>query len=628
MNTPSTRPLAAFLTRLIWLSVLPPVLTATWLASTTVLSQQQATRQQALLTAKNFSTSIDNFLNDRMRALNILAVSPLADDPQHWQELYKEAQGFFESYGSHVILADTGDPMRMLFNTRIAFDAPLPPLPKPKGDAAAPKALATARPAVGDAFMGPIAKEPLVAIVVPGIRHGKVTHLLLSILETKQLQQRLEQEAVPAEWSLTLQDGKGEVIARRSPAQFDARRDVDDQGRFMVHSTLSPWTVVLEIPRTALHTPLLAAGFGLGMAILLATLAGVFGGTWAGRRLSRQVASLTAPPTSIGPSLDITEIANARTLLDDAAASQRLNESRYQAIFEHASIGIAQVSLEGVCVQVNRAVCTMFGYSPEEFRTTTWQQLTAEDERAIDLAFIDRLLAGEMDSYTREKRFIARDGSTFWANLGVTLIRDPEHTPDYFIAIVEHIQARKAAEAALAKSEQRYRQLVENANSVILHWAPDGAIVFINEYGQETFGWKAEEIVGQPVGRLLPERESTGTDLSNLVEEIAACPERFQRNINENVRRDGSRIWMSWTNTVLVDENDRIAGILSIGSDITEHKQLLEELKQRNEELERFDQASVGREMQMIALKRQINELSQQLGHPPPFDLSFSEVAP
>ena len=143
------RPLAAFLARLIWLTVLPLVLAAAWLAIDHVLSLQDEIRQQAANTAKNFATAIDQHLNARIRALNVLAVSPLADDPQRWPELYAEARGFRESFGSHVILTDTGEPMRMLFNTRSPFGAPLPPLPRPQGHAAAPAALATGRPAVG-----------------------------------------------------------------------------------------------------------------------------------------------------------------------------------------------------------------------------------------------------------------------------------------------------------------------------------------------------------------------------------------------------------------------------------------------------------------------------------------------
>jgi PAS domain S-box-containing protein len=748
-----TRPITQYLSRLIWLSVLPPVLVAAWMAIDNVLSLQDETRQQAAQTAQNFATVIDQFLDARIRALNILAVSPLADTPQRWAELYAEAQGFRESFGSHVIFASTDEPMRMLFNTRSPFGASLPPLPRPEGHAAAPAAVATGKPAAGDTFMGPIAKEPLIAVAVPGIRDGKIAHLLLSILETRQLQHLLNQLTLPASWSLTLQDSKGDVIAQRATVGIDAIHDVDDEHRFIIASTHSPWKVVLEIPRNAFHGPLLTAGLTLTFAVVSAALAGILGGILGGRRLSRQVSSLISPEAPDAPPLNITEIAAARHLLDAAVTSQRLNESRYQAIFEHASIGIAQVTLEGVFLQVNRAVCVMFDYPPEELRTMTWKQLTPPDELPTDLEYVRKLLAGDIASYTREKQFIARNNRLLWANLGVSMIRQPDGAPDYFIAIVENIQARKEAQTsllekdalltdmgalthaggwafdvltgkvqwtpeaarihglpidapidvatglncytveyrpileaaihasihdakpydleleiltaagqrkwvrtighpviadgqvvrvrgaiqditarklatlALAESEQRYRHLVENANSAILQWAPDGTILFCNDHALEILGWAREELLGKHISVVLPERESTGTVLSGLVEAIVAQPERFRHIVNENIRRDGSRLWMSWTNTVLHGNQGQITGILAIGSDITAHQQLLEELKQRNEELERFNQASIGRELQMVELKRRINKLCRQLGQEPPYDLSFVEGA-
>lgn len=177
----------------------------------------------------------------------------------------------------------------------------------------------------------------------------------------------------------------------------------------------------------------------------------------------------------------------------------------------------------------------------------------------------------------------------------------------------------------LAASEARYRELVENANSAILHWSPDGRISFCNEFAQRFFGWPAEEIVGQHVGILVPERESTGADLSGLVADVAAAPERYLSTVNENICRDGRRVWMNWTNRASRDAQGRVTGILAIGNDITERKRAEDELKQRNDELERFNQASVGREMQMIALKRQINALAAQLGQTPPYDLGFAD---
>ena len=97
----------------------------------------------------------------------------------------------------------------MLFNTRVPFGAPLPTLPRPKGRAAAPAALETGKPAVGDLFVGPIANQPLVAIAVPGLHEGKIDFLVLAIFDARAFQSRLEKVELPRGWSLALLDGTG-----------------------------------------------------------------------------------------------------------------------------------------------------------------------------------------------------------------------------------------------------------------------------------------------------------------------------------------------------------------------------------------------------------------------------------
>ncbi|MEZ4601137.1 MAG: EAL domain-containing protein [Syntrophotaleaceae bacterium] len=126
---------------------------------------------------------------------------------------------------------------------------------------------------------------------------------------------------------------------------------------------------------------------------------------------------------------------------------------------------------------------------------------------------------------------------------------------------------------ALHASEERYRQLVQQANSAIIRWTRDGTITFFNEYAQAFFGYRAEEVIGRNVGLLLPERESSGADLTKLVREIVDHPERYRSNRNENLRRDGRRVWMNWTNNPILDCNGEVAEILAVGSDITDRKQ-------------------------------------------------------
>ena len=131
------------------------------------------------------------------------------------------------------------------------------------------------------------------------------------------------------------------------------------------------------------------------------------------------------------------------------------------------------------------------------------------------------------------------------------------------------VTARKLVEAALREREARYRELVQNANSAILRWRRDGTIVFFNEFAQRFFGYDADEVMGKPVSILVPEQESSGQDLTGLVEDIVAHPDRFVNNVNENLLKDGRRVWMAWTNQPILDEHGDVAEVLAVGSDIT-----------------------------------------------------------
>ncbi len=139
---------------------------------------------------------------------------------------------------------------------------------------------------------------------------------------------------------------------------------------------------------------------------------------------------------------------------------------------------------------------------------------------------------------------------------------------------------------ALQESEQKYRELVEQANSIILRWKSDGRITFLNEFGQRFFGYSAQEIIGRHViGTIVPPTESDGRDLRQLMERICADPKAFEQNVNQNMRRDGERVWISWTNRIVSDSRGQVAEILSVGTDITERRRAAAVLRQRADEL-------------------------------------------
>jgi PAS domain S-box-containing protein len=142
-----------------------------------------------------------------------------------------------------------------------------------------------------------------------------------------------------------------------------------------------------------------------------------------------------------------------------------------------------------------------------------------------------------------------------------------------FRAAARALTDRHAADhEALVKSETQYRELVENVNSIILRWGRDGRVLFMNDYGRRFFGYTDEEIVGRHVvGTIVPESDSTGRDLKPLMDQICSDPRGYEQNVNENMRRNGERVWIAWTNKVVQGLETEV---LSVGVDITERRRM------------------------------------------------------
>ncbi len=177
-------------------------------------------------------------------------------------------------------------------------------------------------------------------------------------------------------------------------------------------------------------------------------------------------------------------------------------------------------------------------------------------------------------------------GAHLWASAAA--LYDREGRRSGAIEVVRDVTAQKLAELALRESERKYRELVENANSIILRWTPDARITFLNEFGQRFFGYTLDEIRGRHVMEtIVPRVESAGRDLGTLMDEICRDPASFEQNLNENMRRNGERVWIAWTNKIVTDAEGRVTEIFSIGQDVTARKQAEEELHSIRADLER-----------------------------------------
>lgn len=133
--------------------------------------------------------------------------------------------------------------------------------------------------------------------------------------------------------------------------------------------------------------------------------------------------------------------------VDGLVTEWRRKALRFRATFEQAAVGIAHVAPDGRWLKVNHKLCHMLGYSAEELHQLCFQDITHPQDLEEYLAQAARLLAGDIDTYSLDKRYIRKDGQPIWINLTVSLVREPQGEPAYFIAMIEDIQRRKDSEA-------------------------------------------------------------------------------------------------------------------------------------------------------------------------------------
>ena len=149
------------------------------------------------------------------------------------------------------------------------------------------------------------------------------------------------------------------------------------------------------------------------------------------------------------------------------------------------------------------------------------------------------------------------------------------------ILLEREIAERKKADEKTRESERKYRDLVQNANSIIIRLNPKWEITFFNEFAQKFFGYAGDEIIGKSViGTIIPESKAMSVhEMGTLLKDMAQYPEKHRYYEYENMRRGGERVWVAWRNKIVTDGHGRIAEMLCIGNNITEQKRAGEVLR-------------------------------------------------
>ncbi|HYB85095.1 MAG TPA: PAS domain S-box protein, partial [archaeon] len=241
--------------------------------------------------------------------------------------------------------------------------------------------------------------------------------------------------------------------------------------------------------------------------------------------------------------------------------------------------GMALETPTGGWVDANDRLCEIFGYTREELFKKHWTELTHPEDVAKDSDQLGKLLRGEIERYSIEKRFIRKDGRVIDAIIAINSTRDQDGKADLVFGFVVDITERKKAEEA----NSRLAAIVESSDDAIIGETLDGVITSWNRGAERLYGYSAEEVNGRSISILIPSDQPE--ELEQVFAKIGKG-ELVQHYETRRKRKDGTIIDVSLTLSPVKDRAGRIVGASSIARDVTQRKRLEDEVRRYAEHLE------------------------------------------
>ncbi|WP_145492230.1 diguanylate cyclase [Yersinia rohdei] len=259
------------------------------------------------------------------------------------------------------------------------------------------------------------------------------------------------------------------------------------------------------------------------------------------------------------------------------------SENRFRNAMEYSAIGMALVSPEGQWLQVNKALCKLLGYNQETLLTLNFQQITHPDDLSADLKLLDDLYDGTIPSYSMEKRYIRSDGEVVWTLLVVSVVRDHEQQPLYFIAQVEDINDLK-------KTEIINRRLMER---ITLANEAGGIGIWELEIKKQQISWdkRMYELYhvpfNTPVNENIWQQYIHPEDFNNVIFEYqAALNQRQPFRLEFRLQLpSGDIIHLRNNANIVCDKQGNILRVIGTTLDMTEIINLTEALHEEKERL-------------------------------------------
>jgi PAS domain S-box-containing protein len=271
-----------------------------------------------------------------------------------------------------------------------------------------------------------------------------------------------------------------------------------------------------------------------------------------------------------------------------AEDSLERSERLFREFFNMPLVGAAITTPTKGWLAVNEKLCAILGYPKDELVRMTWSELTHPDDLAADVAQFDRVMAGELDGYVMEKRYIRKDGTIIWATIAAQCFRDHSGAVEYFAGLVQDITDRKKGLEALAYVNECFTQTLNGSQHILYRMnVKQDRYDYLSPSSEKIHGIPYEEglqySLDMVMQRIHPE------DRVRISAEIdAALKARTANSVDLELeyrlrKTDGDYCWLHDSTTLIVDDNGEPDFFFGSAYDITERK-WTEELLQASEE--------------------------------------------
>jgi PAS domain S-box-containing protein len=270
------------------------------------------------------------------------------------------------------------------------------------------------------------------------------------------------------------------------------------------------------------------------------------------------------PVRMIGTAQDITERKQAEEAL-------RESEVRYRLVFEGASIGMAILDRWGCAVTANSKFESMIGYNADELREMPFSAYTHPDDLGPNLAFFKQLLAGEIDQYHMEKRYLHKNGNVVWVRMNVSLFLGSMEAP-LILAMAENITERKRAEEAVAEERDLLRTLIDTSPDYIFIKDREGRFIVSNIAHAQAVAASPEQLVGKTAFELFPPELAAQFHADDQA--VLASGKSLLNLERQTIDKKGRPRWVLTTKVILHNRHGEISGLIGMSRDITARKQV------------------------------------------------------